>query len=107
MIVIPKKPDEQIGELWVRSIPKNRENTKVKKGIENLFPQALFKEDFYCESPTDDGGSAKYLDKSKFCDWICEQQTADHFAKFNCVVEILREFSEAHQLPPNQQPPSE
>ena len=37
-----QKPNEQVEKLWVRSIPKNDENTKVSKGIENLFPEALF-----------------------------------------------------------------
>ena len=94
-----QKPNEQVGKLWVRSIPHNAENTKVEIGIENLFPAGLFQDCFYPEVPTKDGGSAKHLNKPKFCDWICEQQTADHFAKFNCVVEILREFSKAHQPP--------
>ncbi len=92
-----RKPNEQVGELRVRSIPKNTENTKVKKGIENLFSEDLFKEDFYCESPTDDGGSAKYLDKPKFCGWICENGSEVDFAKFDSVAQILKEFVEAHQ----------
>lgn len=99
-----QKPHEQIGELWVRSIPKNAENTKVTKGIENLLPEVLFKEDFYSESPTDDGGYAKRLDKSKFCDWICENENDVDFAKFDCVVQILNEFVEANQLPAVEQP---
>ena len=97
-----QKPNEQIEKLWVRSIPKNEENTKVKKGIENLFPTDLFREDFYSEAPTDDGGYAKRLDKSKFCDWICENGTAIDFAKFDSVVQILQEFLEANYLPPRQ-----
>lgn len=100
-----QKPNEQIGELWVRSIPKNAENTKVKKGIENLLPEILFKEDFYSESPTDDGGYAKRLDKSKFCDWVCENGSDVGFAKFDCIVQILKEFFESTQLSPVQQPP--
>ena len=51
-----QKENEQIEKLWVRSIPKNEKNTKVRKGIENLFPIDLFREEFYSESPTDDGG---------------------------------------------------
>ena len=91
-----QKPNEEIEKLWVRSIPKNDENTKVSKGIENLFPEALFTEDFYSESPTADGGYAKYLDKSKFCEWICENATDIHFAKFDSIVQILKEFVEAN-----------
>ena len=102
-----RKPDEQIETLWVRSIPKNTENTKVKKGIENLFSEYLFKEDFYCESPTDDGGSAKYLDKPKFCNWICENGTDIDYTKFDSVVKILKQFREAYAMPPGQQPTPE
>ena len=42
-----QKPSEQIEKLWVGSIPKNTENTKINKGIENLFPIALFRDEFY------------------------------------------------------------
>ena len=88
-----QKRNEEIEELWVRSIPKNAKNTKVTKGIENLFPEALFREEFYRETSTDDGGYAKRLDKPSFCDWICEEGSDTDFAKFNSVVEILKEFS--------------
>ena len=40
-------------------------------------------------------GSVKRLDKSKFCDWICKNGTATDFAKFDSVVQILKEFVEA------------
>ena len=102
-----QKPPEQIGELWVRSIPKNAENTKIKKGIENLLPEVLFKEDFYSESPTDDGGYAKHLDKPQFCDWVCENGNEVDFAKFDSVVQVLKEFFEATQQSPVQQPSPE
>ena len=102
-----QKPSEQVEKLWVRSIPHNAENTKVKKGIENLFREVLFKEDFYCKSPTDDGGYANHLDKSKFCDWICENGSDIDFAKFDSIVEILKEFDKTHLPPQIQQPLSE
>ena len=50
-----QKPNEQVGKLWVRSIPRNTENTKVKVGIENLFPADLFQDCFYSEVSTKDG----------------------------------------------------
>ena len=102
-----QKPPDQIGKLWVQSIQQNTENTKVKKGIENLFPENLFEERFYCVSPTDDGGYAKHLDKSQFCDWICENGSDVDFAKFDRVVEILKGFVEAHQPAEAQQPSPE
>ena len=88
-----RKPEEQVGQLWVRSIPCNPENTKVKNGIENLFPEDLFEDRFYSERPTNDGGFLKQLDKTKFCDWICEtQKDANDFVKFDSIVQILKEF---------------
>ena len=102
-----QKPDEQVGRLWVRSIPHNAENTKVKIGIENLFPADLFQDCFYPEVPTKDGGYTKHLDKNKFCDWICENQNAADFPNFGVIVDILKEFVDAHQPPSGQSLTSE
>lgn len=93
------KPDETTDMLWRRSIHQNCVNTKVKIGIENLFPEFLFEERFYPETQKDDGGSHKDLDKKALCHWICEERKSpDDFAKFADIVEILEQFSEAHQL---------
>lgn len=102
-----QKPNEQVEKLWVRSIPHNAENTKVEVGIENLFPADLFQDCFYPEVPTKDGGSTKHLDKPQFCDWVCENGSDVDFAKFDSVVNILREFIASHQPPPDQQTLSE
>ena len=99
-----QKPEEQVDRLWVRSIPRNDENAKVKNGIENLFSAVLFEDCFYCEYPGNDGGYTKRLNKNEFCNWICEEQkNADDFDKFDRIIEILEEFIEAHQSPPVQQ----
>ncbi|MYC77206.1 AAA family ATPase [Candidatus Poribacteria bacterium] len=101
-----RKENEQVGEderLWIRSIKQNTENTKVKKGIENLFPirffekEFEFREEYYSRRPKDDGGHVENLDKPKFCEWICKNGNKDDFAKFSSVVDILKEFVEAHQ----------
>ena len=84
--------------LWVRLIPENTDNTKVKKGIENLFPMNLFQDCFYRRFPTDDGGFTKHLDKDKFCQWICEdRKNANDFKNFDVVVDILNKFAKTHQ----------
>ena len=90
-----QKPGEQIGKLWVRSIRYNTGNTKVKIGIENLFPADLFLDCFYPEVPTKDGGYTKSLDKNKFSDWICANRNAENFANFDEIVNILGEFAQA------------
>ena len=80
------KPEEQVEQLRVRSIPRNDENAKVKNGIENLFPTDLFEDCFYREYPGKDGGYTKRLDKNKFCNWICGiGDNADDFAKFDTI----------------------
>jgi hypothetical protein len=102
-----KKLPEQIGELCVRLIPKNEENTKVTKGIENLLPEVLFKDEFYSSKiEKGDYGEKKTIEdfrKKEFCNWICENGSDVDFAKFESVVNILREFIAAHQPPPDQQ----
>ena len=99
-----QKPEEQVERLWVRSIPRNTENTKVKNGIENLFPTDLFEDCFYRESQKNDGGHTTTLDKNKFCNWICdERKNTEDFEKFDKIVESLEEFIVAHQSHPVQQ----
>ena len=106
-----QKKDEDFKDLYVRSIPQNDQNTKVKTGIENLFPENRFSGCFYGEvtEERDDGGriTRVELNKPRFCEWICENGSVDDFKKFESVVRILKEFLEATQPTPGQQPPSE
>ncbi len=103
------KPADQIEKLWVRSISKNVEDAEEKKGIENLFPSDLFEDCFYEEkSKKGIHGKSNLIHdfkKQEFCDWICDvrRDPAD-FAKFNSVVDILKQFIEANQASPVQQP---
>ena len=88
--------------LWVRLIPENAENTKVKNGIENLFPMKLFKDCFYDEKIKErsDGGemTIRELNKPKLCRWICEdRKNANDFANFDVIVDILKEFVKVQQ----------
>ena len=105
------KPVDQIEKLWIRSIPKNSEDAEEKRGIENLFPSHLFKDCFY-EEKLKKGIHGKSnvipdFKKQEFCAWICEERrNPDDFEKFKEVVDILKAFIEAHQVPTIQQPPS-
>ena len=93
-----RKQDETTDMLWCRSIPHNCDNTKVRIGIENLFPESLFEERFYPESQKNDGGSHKDLDKNAFCHCVCdERQNAHDFATFAPVIEMLEEFGQTFQ----------
>jgi hypothetical protein len=91
-----KKPDEDHENLKIRKIPQQN-NRKVKKGIENLFPDHLFTENFYVNKSKygDYGEEIKFQEfqKMKFCEWICTQrQQAKDFADFVLIVNILKEF---------------
>ena len=95
------KSSEQIEKLWIRSMPKNSEDTEEKSGIENLFPSHLFEDRFYEEKTRKGihGKSTVYYDfkKPEFCDWICEdRKNLTDFAKFDSIVQILKEFVEAN-----------
>jgi hypothetical protein len=92
------RQDQDIGQLVVRKMPNNPQNTKITKGIENLLPVELFEDRFYQErtEPTGDGGhrSRKELRKKDFCEWICQRRNVDHFRQFDLLlVPILRDFA--------------
>ena len=102
-----KKDSREIEKLWIRSIPKNGVDAEEKKGIENLFPQYLFRDCFY-EKKVKKGVHGKpneihEFKKPEFCEWVCENGSADDFEGFKVVVEILKEFVDAYQTSQNQQ----
>ena len=91
-----KKPSEDHDKLKIRSIPK-QENRKIKKGIENLFPDHLFTEEFYTpKTKIGDYGEVNQIQefqKMRFCKWICSQKKdAKDFADFKVIVDILNDF---------------
>ena len=90
------KPEENKGNLFVRSLKKRKKAT-ARKGIENLIPNELFTEEFYQNKEIDeDYGGKKIIpefQKTKFCQWICEQRKkVDDFKYFDQIIEILEEF---------------
>ncbi|MDE0317982.1 MAG: AAA family ATPase [Candidatus Poribacteria bacterium] len=102
-----KKIPNSVEKLLIRRISENPENTKVTEGIENLFPKELFEKRFYHETviKQGDGGQIikEELNKTEFCDWVCENGSADDFAKFDSVIQILKEFVKTSQQPTNEQ----
>lgn len=97
------KPPENYESLRVRCIPKNPENTKHQKGIENLIPvdyisEPSFDENrFYIQKNKGKNGeiSDKDFQKKEFCTWVCEEiKDKKYFEKFNVIIEIVDEFLE-------------
>lgn len=73
---------------------KNAGNNKVKKGIENLFAEEHFKDEFYPLKEKDDGGVQSSLDKPKFENYILENAKTEMFEKFKPMISKIKEILE-------------
>jgi predicted ATP-binding protein involved in virulence len=75
---------------------KNVNNSKVKKGIENLYPPELFTDDYYQEKETfDEYGAKKTIqefDKNAFLNAIRKDTEATHFANYQPLVNRINEI---------------
>lgn len=93
------KSDTNHKNLFVRSMPRNEGNDKIKKGIENLFPKELFETHFYTSrKKVGDYGEVTEIqsfDKERFCRYICDsrsidaKQERDDFANFESVLSLI------------------
>lgn len=78
-----RKPEESLGNLLIRIMPLNTDNELYKIGIENLLvlPETFDKNQFYTERLKEDDYGAqsviRTLDKTKLCDWVCDECTAE------------------------------
>lgn len=96
------KPDFDEQRLFVRSLPRNSENKKVRDGIENLLPEAVITdEEFDTKTAVKGNGTevtTKTLNKMRLCDRLCKGSvTEDIFSKFAPVLETIREISKRVQ----------
>lgn len=93
------KKDSDYKNLFVRSLPKNQSNDKIKKGVENLFPMELFEPHFYTSRKKfGDYGEVTEIqsfDKERFCHYICEERVVNikqervDFANFERVLSVI------------------
>ncbi|TAF06235.1 MAG: hypothetical protein EAZ77_12655 [Nostocales cyanobacterium] len=89
------KSDEDHEQLKIRKIPQQK-NRKVKKGIENLFPDHLFTEEFYLpKTKYGDYGEENQIQefqKMKFCKYMCEERRqAEDFVDFKIIIDFIKE----------------
>ena len=87
------KPNEDHDKLKIRTIPEQK-NRNVKKGIENLFPDHLFTEEFYSWKTKSRSYGEKFQEfqKMKFCKYICEQRKqADDFVDFKIIIDFIKD----------------
>lgn len=92
------KVEESFDNVAVLTIPYNHDNTLYKKGIENLLslPSEYNKDEFYVEkeSGTDEYGAPKKvfrLDKTKLCNYICDDIKLDFFKNFDVLIKKIDE----------------
>lgn len=75
---------------------KNNKNPKVKDGIENMFSQELFTDDFYKKKVQSrkDGGRIQIfeLDKPKFLDYILKKGTKAELEGFQPLINKIKEI---------------
>ncbi|MBD2569604.1 hypothetical protein [Anabaena lutea] len=89
------KSNEDHELLKIRKIPQQK-NRKVKKGIENLFPDHLFTEEFYLpKTKYGDYGEENQIQefqKMKFCKWMCEERKqAEDFFDFKIIIDFIKD----------------
>lgn len=89
------KSDEDHELLKIIKIPQQK-NRKVKKGIENLFPDHLFTEEFYLpKTKYGDYGEENQIQefqKMKFCKWMCEERRkAEDFVDFKIIIDFIKD----------------
>ena len=67
---------QTLGNITQDKVPCNLDNTKIKKGSENLLNMELFTEEFYVtREKQDEYGCLQKIqnfEKNKFCDYICQ-----------------------------------
>jgi energy-coupling factor transporter ATP-binding protein EcfA2 len=91
------KPAADSARVSVRTLPRNDANTRAKKGIENLFPEALFEERFYSSRKKfgnyGEQTTIETFGKVQFCRWLCEdRRQVEDFRNFGSIVAIIEEF---------------
>ena len=69
-----------------------KQQSSVSKGIENLFHEKLFSEDFYNKKQKGDGGKVTELDKDKFRNHILEYGTKKDFINFKPLIDKIKKL---------------
>ena len=70
----------------------NKQQSKISNGIENLFPENLFSEDFYNKKSKKDGGTLTELNKNKIKNHILENGTKEDFKNFKPLIDKIKKL---------------
>lgn len=83
--------------LFIRSLPTNSNNQRMKCGIENLLPEEVLEDRMYDESKIDKGNGqvtiTKSLNKMRLCQYLCtERRAKTDFESFASVIDMLEQL---------------
>ncbi|GLZ37623.1 hypothetical protein [Actinokineospora sp. NBRC 105648] len=97
------KQDEDLGsELYVRAMPTNADNKIIQAGVENLLPERLITEDMWTlreiRKPNGDFHTFQSLDKTKLCNYVCENGISEDFARFAAVLNKLEALTTSNSV---------
>ena len=92
------KPDEDYGQVHVRSVPTNPDNNEVEVGIENLLPELAITGEMFdvkdIKKANGDRAVITTLNKMKLCRYICEEKRhAADFERFAKVLDLVEELA--------------
>lgn len=91
-----RKADADYENLSVRSVPTNKDNTKVAAGIENLLlDSSITDEDYQTVENTKPNGDIhirKGLRKAQLCQRICQHGSKEDFAAFSLALDTIEMF---------------
>jgi hypothetical protein len=99
MTVVPAGDD---GRVFVRRVPGDPANTRVRAGIESLLPDAVFLPGMFDKrTKHDDNGNetvTRTLNKMRLCRHVCEERRlAEDFAGFVPLLDMIEELWTATQ----------
>jgi hypothetical protein len=87
-----KQSETLDGKLYIRGIPQNPGNTKIRRGIENLLHESVARPEFYDEHTDEKGNEHRILNKRRLCDWVISQNDQSYFSAFHPLLELIEEF---------------
>lgn len=81
---------EEENNTFYYILEKNINNSNVTSGIENMFNEALFTDEFYSKTPKNDGGVVTNLNKPKFEEHIIKNGTIEDFKSFEKLIDKVK-----------------
>ena len=79
-------------KLYIRGIPQNPTNTKIRCGIENLLPESVARAEFYDEHTDEKGNEHRLINKRRMCNWVISQNDQSYYAAFSPLIAFIEEL---------------